>query len=397
VFNFPTAVRNDDIYYGLFLKDQWRLGDRLTINLGARLAFDQAYVPEQRRAAGEFASLYPAASFPRVDLPAWNTFVPRVHAAYDLSHDGKTVIKGGWGRFAAMRGVDEANYVNPLVMSSMTFRWRDSNGNRNYDDGETILDPNGTDYVTQTGFRTGSVLNRAERPPITNEFSASIERQLFPDLAVRATGIYSTDINVVHEVNPLIPYEAYSIPITNPDPGPDGLVGNSDDPGTSITYWEFPASLRGAQNQATTRVNDRALDRSYTSFEIAISKRLSNRWQGMAAYSRTKLDVPASTANPNIKLFADNNSTEWTAKASGAYQLPFDILGSVNYELRSGAFWQRTHLFRNGQQIPTMVMPVEPLPRSAMTTCTCWTGGCARSSGCCARNGWRSAPVFSIC
>ena len=37
-------------------------------------------------------------------------------------------------------------------------------------------------------------------------------------------------------------------------------------------------------------------------------------------------------------------------------------MASVNYELRNGAPWQRTHLFRGGAQIPTeIVLPVEPL------------------------------------
>jgi hypothetical protein len=360
VFNHPVQVRNDDKYTAVFLKDQWRMASRLTLNLGVRLAFDQAYVPAQSKVAGSFATIYPAASFDRVDLPAWNTVVPRLHAAYDLSNDGKTVVKGGWGRFAAIRGVDEANYVNPLVMSSTTFRWIDRNGNRDYDPGEANLDPDGPDFVSSTGFTQG-ILNPDERAPITDEFSLSVERQLLPDIAVRLTGIYSRDANVAQVFNPKIPYSAYTIPITNRDPGPDGIAGNADDTGTTITYWEYPSALRGRAFQAATRVNDPRLDRKYRSFELAVSKRLSNRWQAMAAYSLTKLHVPAQVANPNQGIFGDDNTTEWTAKVSGSYTLPHDVLASVNYELRNGAPWQRTHLFRGGAQIPTIVLPVEAL------------------------------------
>lgn len=359
-FNYPLAVRNDGAYNSFFVKDQWRVASRLTLNLGVRLSIDQGFVPAQTREAGAFPTVYPAASFDRVNLARWTNVVPRLHAAYDLTGDGKTVIKGGYGRFAAIRGVDEANYVNPLVMSSTTFRWRDLNNNRLYDAGEVNLNPNGPDFVSNTGFTKG-VLNRNERAPMTDEFSVSLERQLWPDFGLRVSGIYSRDTNVVQQINPLIPYEAYNIPITSADPGPDGITGSFDDPGTSLTYWEFPTSLRGADFQAATRVNDRRLDRNFKSAEFAFSKRLSRKWQALAAYSITKLNVPALFANPNQQIFGDDRTIEWTVKASGAYMLPRGVLTSINYELRNGARWQRTHLFRGGVTIPTLVVPVEPL------------------------------------
>lgn len=360
VFNFPIDVRNTDDYYGFFVKDEWRASRRLTISLGARLAFDRGFIPGQSHAAGQFATIYPAADYPRINVTSWNTIVPRLHASYDVTGDGKTVIKGGWGRFAAIRGADDANYVNRNVIASTTFRWRDLNGNRNFDLGETNLDPNGPDFVSQTGTTLG-ILNPAEKAPTSDEFSLSVERQLVPNLAVRVTGIYSKDTNNAVVINPRIPYEAYTIPVTNRDPGPDGVIGSADDTGQTFTYYEYPTSLHGAAFQANTRVNDPRLDADYRSIEVAVSRRFVRGWQAAASYSFTRLHVPGSTANPNVRFLADNDTKEWSAKASGAYQLPFDVLASVNYELRSGAPWQRTVLFRGGVEIPTVVLPVEPL------------------------------------
>ena len=38
-------------------------------------------------------------------MNVWNTVAPRIHAAYDLFGNGRTVIKGGWGRFDHLREV----------------------------------------------------------------------------------------------------------------------------------------------------------------------------------------------------------------------------------------------------------------------------------------------------
>ena len=107
----------------------------------------------------------------------------------------------------------------------------------------------------------------------TNEFSLSVERQLGPTFAVRATGVYSRDFNTLRVLNTLRPYSVYSIPITNPDPGPDGRLGTSDDPGTVVTYYDYPSSLRGAAFQRPMYINDAASDAHYQSFELALTRR----------------------------------------------------------------------------------------------------------------------------
>ena len=35
----------------------------------------------------------------------------------------------------------------------------------------------------------------------------------------------------IEEMNPKRPYDAYTVPITRRDPGPDGVLNNSDDGG----------------------------------------------------------------------------------------------------------------------------------------------------------------------
>lgn len=212
----------------MYAQDSWTLARRLTLNLGVRYAHENKALPEQCRvaAAPPLDVVFPAECFPEVQFKIWNSVVPRLHAVYDFTGDGRTVIKGGWGRFAHLRYVDEIQMANENAHTLALFRWHDLNGNKLYDPGEMNLDRNGPDFLftrLEVGETdAGAVPNPNEKQPITDEFSLSVERELIRDFAVRVTGVYSRNINTYRLQNNLRPYGVYSIPITNADPGPDG-------------------------------------------------------------------------------------------------------------------------------------------------------------------------------
>jgi len=84
----PPRFEFRTIDYGFFFQDDWRIAQRLTLNLGLRWEYEQ--MPSPRIPNSNLAATN---SFPHDK----NNFGPRVGFAWDLSGRGKSVIRGGYG------------------------------------------------------------------------------------------------------------------------------------------------------------------------------------------------------------------------------------------------------------------------------------------------------------
>jgi hypothetical protein len=111
----------------LFVQDDWRVSDRLTLNLGLRWDVFTPYYEKDDRLAnfiptfgangqitGGQLVLAGQGDTPRSTVDTdWNNFGPRVGFAYQL--DDKTVLRGGWGLFYSLDrgGIDNQLTENP--------------------------------------------------------------------------------------------------------------------------------------------------------------------------------------------------------------------------------------------------------------------------------------------
>jgi len=124
----PISYREKVKYnLGLYAQDKWTV-KRVTLNVGVRSDFFNAYIQPQSLPAGPFV---PARNFLGVsDMPNWKDISPRLGMSYDLFGNGKTAVKANLGRFMVGAGLTTftrlANPVSASVNSVMR-TWHDDN------------------------------------------------------------------------------------------------------------------------------------------------------------------------------------------------------------------------------------------------------------------------------
>jgi hypothetical protein len=343
-YNTPVRPRDNEDIYAWYFKDTWRATDKLTFNLGVRWEYQHSYLPEQDFAgARDFPTLFPARHVNQLDVQTFNRAVPRVGVAYDL--DGKSVIKATWGLYNYILGDTYGDVFAATATANAVFLWHDLNGDRLWTPNETDLDLNGDDFVSITAA-SNAELSPDLKQPNTWETTASFERELAPSLGFRVMYINKIVDGGLETINTKRPYDAFSVPITRRDPGPDGVLNNSDD-GGSITLYDYASEFRGADFVNRKRVNADNTDR-FHSVEFTLTKRASERWMGQVSYFAVKNHrwLSGVFQNPNDEFFPLDETWSWAGNVSGTYLLPWNLSVSGFLQSKSGVKGQRTYTFR---------------------------------------------------
>ncbi|HEX4346041.1 MAG TPA: carboxypeptidase regulatory-like domain-containing protein, partial [Vicinamibacterales bacterium] len=111
-----------------YAQDRWTI-KRLTLNLGVRFDYHNAYVPAQNLAAIPFL---PARNYPEIDnVPNWKDISPRLGGAFDIFGNGRTVARVNFAKYVQSESTNMATLNNPVntTINSATRTWTDSNGN----------------------------------------------------------------------------------------------------------------------------------------------------------------------------------------------------------------------------------------------------------------------------
>jgi hypothetical protein len=356
--------------FAWYVKDTWRVKEHLTVNLGVRWELQHSFLPAQSRdAARDVPTIFPAGSFAYEDIGTWTRAVPRIGVAWDVGH--KSVVKASVGEYNYIFGDTFGDSYSANATGTATFRWHDLNGDKLYEPGEVNLSTSGPDFVNITAASNARI-NPNLQEPRTWEATASFERELAANLGFRAMYVDRTLIGYFDTTSPgpnvLRPYSAYNIPITRRDPGPDGILGTSDD-GGMVTLFDYAPAYRGAAFVSTEITNSDQNDR-YRSIEITTTRRMSGRWSAQASYYVVKNHrlINKTINGPNDQLYPWDDTWNWAGVVTGTYQLPYDISLAGFLTSKSGLQGQRTVLFRQVDpaggppiaQLSNVTAPVEP-------------------------------------
>jgi outer membrane receptor protein involved in Fe transport len=367
VMLFEPAKSENGLYtLGLYAQDAWRLGSRLTLNLGVRFDHYRNFLPEQEHAAGQFTTqpiVFPAVD----DVNTWNLFAPRLGMSYALTSDGKTVLKANYGQYWWNPGAALSQDINPNPeVWNRRYVWNDLNGDLRWQPGEEGR------LNSSAGGLASVVLADDLKDTYTQEVAFWLEREVMANFGVRTGAVWRGERDLAMQFNANRPFSAFNVPVTVRDPGPDGLTGNTDD-GPSLTAFNLAPEYTTLPVVNTYANVPGGAD--YYTWEITATKRMSNRWSGMFSFTHTwseaqekdyfgqvfrQNDLPI-TPNDLINTEPDGKVkyTDWSLKLHGTYEGPWGLKVSPMLRHQSGQNFGRT--FTAVMNHGTIRIPAEPL------------------------------------
>ena len=366
VFALPTATKAGSLdshdfltsraaldQIGMFFNDTWSVG-RMTVNGGVRYDRYRGWLPEQQQLAAATGPISVAAkTFPQTEFYVWNKFAPRVGVTYDLTGDGKTILKGNYGLFYHNPGAGVGGNGNPNTADKRaTYQWNDINGDKRWQPGEE-------------GTQLSASLEGAIRvdpnidAPYTHEASFWLERQLTDTMGLRGGFVYKTEDDLISTyqpgrgVFPVNVYTANGVPFNFTDIGVDGVRGNADD--KVIPMVGLPSATASSFPSTQVVMNLPQFGR-YKTVEVALNRRYGNKWSASmgGAYTLANQFVNGYPQNPNQPGAEDR--TTWSFKASGSYDGPAGVRFSPVIRHQSGTNFARTGtISTTGASVPTFV------------------------------------------
>jgi hypothetical protein len=347
---------------GLFAQEQWTL-DRLTLYGGLRFDQQVGWNPAIDIPAGPYVG---ARHFDELrNVPNWKDINPRTGFAFDLFGNGRTAVKANIGRFVGYEAnggvVFTSNPANTIVTSA-TRVWTD-NGDYVPQENELgpLSNPNFGRSVAPTTVFSDEVLRGWGNRAYNWQGALTFQHELMTGLGLNV-GYYRTWYgNFQVTDNTLVSpedYDTYCItgPSNNrlPDGGGERICG----------LMEIKANKFGQiANVVRLDSNYGGQSEVYDGVDVTISARFRNGLlTGGVSTGRTETDicsvleqVPELAINAGATTLITSNSVAgasnapsrychiaapWSAltqvKLSGTYSLPYDFVGSFNYQFLPG-------------------------------------------------------------
>ncbi len=329
LFQTPSASLNGLWTTGLYASDVWRVSSRMTFTLG--LVYDryQSYLPAQTGPpVGPFNPTQ--VNFPAVNnLITWNTLAPRAGLTYDLTGNGKTVLKANYASYWWNPGTTAIDsLVNPNAPDWYgRYTWAD-NGDKIWQPGEQSAKP-----TSSFGGVGSTQLDPNLQDTRTREFATFLEREVMANVGVHVGFVYRQIDQLSQSDNLNRPVSAYNVPITVPIPNPNGTITPGGPTLQAYNLNPVNAALPVVNFLHNTPGKD-----DFYNLELSANRRLSHGWSLNASYSYRwnydnanayfgqNLRVRQDVANPNDTINTVDGRyvfNLWTAKINGSYDTPW--------------------------------------------------------------------------
>jgi hypothetical protein len=350
----PFTQENAANYSALYLGDTLTF-NRLTANLALR--YDRttnSALESSQPAHPDLPDVLPAVTAPTVkDAVVWNTLSPRVGASYALDDSRKTLVRGSYASFASQMNVTEAGAVSAASFAYAYYLAIDANTNRNIEADELVRQVSviGVDPVDP--LKVVNQINPDIKAPRTHELVFGVDRELASNLGASASFTWRRSTGDLW--SPLIG-------VTTADYALDGVLEGSVSPVGAFAQEYYALNEDAApEGGGYARGNREGYHRRFRGFELALTKRLANRWMGRAAFSwndeREYFDDPAlsiqdptpTTENPLVdggevtRLSAGSSKSEiyltapkYQIIANGYFQGPGGVNLGGNLLVRQG-------------------------------------------------------------
>ena len=314
--------RYDYSRFSAYVQDTWSIGDKLTLNVGVRFDKESLSMPKE--------SDKRPGNLPNPDWQSkpdinWSVLSPRIGLTYDVTGDGKTVVKATYGRYASGLHYDYFTDTHPAAGWGYDY-------NMTTLDGVVVQDDRNDWYNSpQT-----SVYDSDFNAPILTELTLSFEKALSDDLAVSLTGFYKKQNSHLQTVDG----SRLDIDKLMNDGTLDWLGYDPVHVNTTVNMDLYQDTDPNRTPQYTV-ANVPGADNQYVGVLVTAQKRFQqngqmsgsfiwNSHEGMVTPSDYTQYYGFSDAyqNPNAQVNAGGAfayTPPWQLKLNGCYQLPWGI------------------------------------------------------------------------
>ncbi|HEU5238526.1 MAG TPA: hypothetical protein VFU37_15450, partial [Pyrinomonadaceae bacterium] len=357
--------------YNLFLQDDWKLSQKLTLNLGLRYelnlppyetrgvigTFDPAlYRPRMEVDASGNPVGPPAAGFvqagnviPQYDLPDVpnvrkrvftnvdpNNFGPRVGFAYAPFDSGRLTLRGGYGIFYAR---PSTTHINNTINSPPTYALRRSRPGvlvRLEDPFFPLPSQDRFPAFIPGVLLSSSTFERRLRTPYFHQYNVSLQHGISRDLLLEVAYVGTRGYNLFRNVRiNQAPLASPQQPIINPV---TGQVITTNTPADAMLRAPYQgADIVGFQQfQFTAKSN-------YNSGQVSLTKRLSQGVQLLASYTYAKsLDNASGQADLDTSIILGNQLDDRANRGVSDFDRTHRFVLNYLWDLPRPAFGMRS-------------------------------------------------------